>query len=79
MFKRRFYFPCPNYSTRLKLFQVFFGGKGVELPASFPLSSLAHITEGFSAGNVTIQIIYIKKIKHALEKVLTVQRLKMVK
>lgn len=51
-FKRRIYFPCPNYATRIKLFQHFFKEKKIDLHPNFPITTLAHMTEGFSAGNI---------------------------
>ncbi|CAK65698.1 unnamed protein product (macronuclear) [Paramecium tetraurelia] len=64
-FKRRVYFPCPNYATRIMIFQRFFEERKIQLHPNFPLSSLAHATEGFTAGN----------IKEALRKILTERRL----
>lgn len=51
-FKRRVYFPCPAYATRVMLFQRFFEQRKIELHPNFPLSALAHATEGYSAGNI---------------------------
>lgn len=64
-FDKKFYFPYPNYATRKLLFQHFVNSKGVEIPENFVLSTIAHITDGFSAGSFKI----------AVDKVLTERRL----
>lgn len=51
-FEKKLYFPFPNYSTRKLLFETFVKEKGMKLPEMFPLSTLAHITEGFTPGSV---------------------------
>ena len=56
-FEKKLYFPFPNYSTRKLLFETFIKEKGMKLPEMFPLSTLAHITEGFTPGSVTFLII----------------------
>ena len=53
---KKFYFPFPNYSTRRALFEHFMEKKGVKLPDSFPVTTIAHVTEGYTGGNVTILI-----------------------
>lgn len=50
--QKRFYFPFPNYSTRKALFEHFLENKGVDLPDSFPVTAIAHATEGYTGGNV---------------------------
>lgn len=49
--QKKFYFPFPNYSTRKALFEHFLEAKGVELPDSFPITAIAHATEGYTGGN----------------------------
>lgn len=51
-YDKKFYFPFPNYGTRKLLFKALIQQKGLELPDNFSLSTLAHITEGYSAGSV---------------------------
>ena len=41
---KKFYFPFPNYATRRALFEHFMEKKGVKLPESFPVSTIAHVT-----------------------------------
>ena len=53
-FQMQLYVPFPDYSTRLMLFKELVESKGVKLPENFPLSSVAHITEGFSCGSVRL-------------------------
>lgn len=43
------------------LFENFMTQKKIEIPANFPFSTIAHITEGFTGGNY----------KEAVDKVLT--------
>jgi hypothetical protein len=45
-FEKKIFFPFPNYATRKDLFKSMIEEKGVQLPDSFPLNSLAHNTEG---------------------------------
>jgi hypothetical protein len=42
--QKKFYFPFPNYSTRKALFEYFMEKKGVRLPDSFPITTIAHVT-----------------------------------
>ena len=51
-FEKKIFFPYPNYGTRKLLFNHFIQNKGIELPHSFPLNTLAHMTEGYTAGSV---------------------------
>lgn len=55
-FEKKFYFPYPNYATRKLLFRQFVEEKGVKIPENFSLSTISHITEGFSAGSFKIAI-----------------------
>lgn len=55
-FDKKFYFPYPNYATRMLLFRHFVEEKKVEIPHNFSLSTIAHITEGFSAGSFKMAI-----------------------
>lgn len=65
-FDKSIYFPFPDYSTRRVMWKSFIEEKGGTLRQDFPLSTLAHISHGYSAGSV----------KAACEKVLTAYRLK---
>ena len=57
---KRVYFPFPDYGTRKLLFQYYIEKKGIKIPNNFHLSTIAHITEGFTGGNVY----YLKHLKH---------------
>lgn len=63
-YDKKFYFPFPNYGTRKLLFKALIEQKGVTLPDNFSLSTVAHISEGYSAGSVSllIQVILLKFI-----------------
>ena len=50
--EKRIFFPYPNYGTRKLLFEYFTAMKGVTLKDSFPVTTIAHVTEGFTGGNV---------------------------
>jgi SpoVK/Ycf46/Vps4 family AAA+-type ATPase len=63
-FDRAIYFPFPDYTTRRLMWKTFIGEMGGKLKADFPLSTLAHISHGYSAGS----------IKKTCEKVLTLFR-----
>ncbi len=64
-FKKQFgmavYFPFPDYSTRRLMWKTFIEDMGGKLKPQFPLSTLAHISAGYSSGS----------IKKTCEKVLT--------
>lgn len=60
-FKKSIYFPFPEYNTRRLMWKNFIEMYRGVLKADFPLSTLAHISCGHSAGN----------IKKTCEKVLT--------
>ena len=47
-FDKKIYFPFPNYGTRMMLFQHFINHKNIQLSSNFPISSIAHITEGYT-------------------------------
>lgn len=51
-YDKKFYFPFPNYPTRKLLFKKIMLQKGISLPDGFSLSTIAHISEGYSAGSV---------------------------
>lgn len=50
--QKKFYFPFPNYGTRKALFEHFMEKKGISLPPNFPVTTIAHVTEGYTGGNV---------------------------
>ncbi len=54
-FFKKFYFPYPDYGTRMLLFKTFIESKGGVLKDSFSLSTLAHLTEGYTAGAVKFE------------------------
>lgn len=56
VFDKKIYFPYPDYGTRILLFKAFVEEKGGKLRDSFPLSTLAHLTEGYPAGSVKIRL-----------------------
>lgn len=51
-FDRSIYFPFPDYTTRRLMWKVFIENAGGRLKADFQLSTLAHISEGYSAGSI---------------------------
>jgi SpoVK/Ycf46/Vps4 family AAA+-type ATPase len=64
-FDKAIYFPFPDYTTRRLMWKTFIEDRAkFKLPPEFPLSTLAHISEGYSAGS----------IKTTCEKVLTMFR-----
>jgi len=65
-FDKAIYFPFPDYSTRRLMWKTFIEERGGMIKPEFPLSTLAHISHGYSAGSIRI----------ACEKVLTAYRLK---
>jgi SpoVK/Ycf46/Vps4 family AAA+-type ATPase len=65
-FDKAIYFPFPDYSTSRLMWKNFIEQMGGKLKPDFPLSTLAHISSGYSAGS----------IKKTCEKVLTVYRKK---
>ena len=65
-FDKQIYFPLPDYSTRRLMWRTFLEKCGAKIRPDFPLSSLAQISDGYSAGS----------IKRTCEKVLTPYRVK---
>lgn len=65
-FDKAIYFPFPDYSTRRLMWKEFIMNFGGKLRHEFPLSTLAHISGGYSAGS----------IRKTCEKVLTQYRVK---
>lgn len=65
-FDKAIYFPFPDYSTRRLMWKNFIEMMKGKLKQDFPLSTLAHISAGYSAGS----------IKKTCEKVLTEYRLR---
>jgi len=63
-FDKAVYFPFPDYTTRRLLWKTFIESLGGKLKPEFPLSTLAHISAGYSSGS----------IRKTCEKVLTVYR-----
>ena len=65
-FDKAIYFPFPDYTTRRLMWKTFIEQLGGKLRPDFPLSTLAHISHGYSAGS----------IRKTCEKVLTAYRKK---
>jgi AAA+ superfamily predicted ATPase len=65
-FDKAIYFPFPDYTTRRLMWKNFIESSGGKLPQDFPVSTIAHISSGYSAGS----------IKQTVEKVLTDYRIK---
>jgi len=63
-FDKHIYFPFPDYSTRRLMWKRFIEQYGGFIKPNFPLTTLAHISVGYSAGS----------IKKTCEKVLTIYR-----
>ncbi len=63
-FDKQIYFPFPDYTTRRLMWKNFIERYNGVLKSDFPLSTLAHISAGYSAGS----------IKKTCEKVLTKYR-----
>jgi SpoVK/Ycf46/Vps4 family AAA+-type ATPase len=51
-FDKSLYFPFPDYTTRRLMWKTFIEELGGSLRHDFPLSTLAHISHGFSAGSI---------------------------
>lgn len=52
-FDKAIYFPFPDYTTRRLMWKTFIEVRTkTKLNPEFPLSTLAHISEGYSAGNI---------------------------
>ena len=65
-FDKTIYFPFPDYTTRRLMWRSFIEKFNGKLRQDFPLSTLAHISHGYSAGS----------IKKTCEKVLTDYRVR---
>jgi len=65
-FDKQIYFPFPDYSTRRMMWRNFIEKYGGKVKHNFPLSTLAHISDGYSAGSIL----------NTCEKVLTEYRVK---
>lgn len=55
-FDKKFYFPYPDYATMKLLLKTFIENKNIDLPNNFPISTIAEVSKGFSAGSVHIYI-----------------------
>jgi SpoVK/Ycf46/Vps4 family AAA+-type ATPase len=53
-FDKKFYFPYPDYGTRILLFKTYVEQRGGVLKDNFSLSTMAHLTEGYTAGSVIL-------------------------
>jgi ATP-dependent 26S proteasome regulatory subunit len=51
-FDKSIYFPFPDYTTRRLMWRTFIDQLGGYLKNEFPLSTLAHISAGYSAGSI---------------------------
>ena len=51
-FDKSIYFPFPDYTTRRLMWKVFIENAGGKIKPDFQLSTLAHISEGYSAGSI---------------------------
>jgi len=51
-FDKHIYFPFPDYSTRRLMWKTFIEEFEGKLKPEFPLSTLAHISVGYSAGSI---------------------------
>jgi len=51
-FDKAIYFPFPDYTTRRLMWKTFINEIGGKLKSDFPLSTLAHISAGYSAGSI---------------------------
>ena len=51
-FDKAIYFPFPDYTTRRLMWKTFIDQRGGSLKNEFPLSTLAHISAGYSAGSI---------------------------
>lgn len=51
-FDKNLYFPFPDYTTRRLMWKTFIFELGGKLKTDFPLSTLAHISAGYSAGSI---------------------------
>lgn len=51
-FDKAIYFPFPDYTTRRLMWKTFISELGGKLKTDFPLSTLSHISAGYSAGSI---------------------------
>ena len=51
-FDKAIYFPFPDYTTRRLMWKTFIIERGGSIKNEFPLSTLAHISSGYSAGSI---------------------------
>lgn len=51
-FDKAIYFPFPDYTTRRLMWKSFIENNGGICSPEFPLSTLAHISAGYSAGSI---------------------------
>lgn len=51
-FDKAIYFPFPDYTTRRLMWKTFINEMNGKLKTDFPLSTLAHISAGYSAGSI---------------------------
>lgn len=51
-FDKAVYFPFPDYTTRRLMWKTFIAELGGKIKHEFPLSTLAHISAGYSAGSI---------------------------
>ena len=61
-FDKAIYFPFPDYTTRRLMWKQFIEKNGGKCSAEFPLSTLAHISSGYSAGSIqrTVRLVLSK-------------------
>ena len=80
MFKKKFYFPFPDYGARSLLFKDLVQKAGGSLTENFNLNTMAHITERYPTGSVgrspQPHSCLFSKFQQVIEKVLTERRLK---
>jgi hypothetical protein len=56
IFDKKIYFPFPNYATRKQLAKFMIESKVGKQLINFPYETLAHSTEGFTAGSVFLSL-----------------------
>lgn len=56
LFDKKIYFPFPNYATRKELAKYLIESKTGKPILDFPYETLAHVTEGFTAGSVPLSL-----------------------
>lgn len=56
LFDKKIYFPFPNYATRKELAKYLIETKVGRPVLDFPYETLAHVTEGFTAGSVCFML-----------------------